>query len=82
VNHDCSARGILALGVTADYDLATAPLTAAESTVKGNVYTVFAIGDGTSGSTNMAPLAMLICEETPAAAGGTLTCSELPLATP
>jgi hypothetical protein len=43
---------------------------------------VFAIGDGTSGSTNMAPLAMLICEETPAAAGGTLTCSELPLATP
>ena len=67
---------------TADYDLATAPLTAAESTVKGNVYTVWAIGDGTAGSTNMAPLAMLICEETPAAAGASLTCHELPLAAP
>jgi hypothetical protein len=67
---------------TADYDLATAALTAAQSTVKGNVYTAWAIGDVTAGSTNKAPPAILLCEETPAPAGPTLACNELPLLAP
>jgi hypothetical protein len=67
---------------TADYDIVTLALTAAQSTVKGDVYTLWPIGDLTAGTTNTAPAALLLCEETPAAAGPTLSCSELPLALP